>query len=149
MNRTYKSRSINKIDLKRSQERNTETACIGKKILISLLYISKKKIFLDLLQIKPCSYQGDCDITVDTRRSCCYCRLKKCLDCGMKADMILGMSHRPLSQLVLISDINQGVIISDIRVLFSTWVIVSARYQQHYRLKPTRFFVLHFKRVSQ
>ncbi|XP_064604022.1 nuclear hormone receptor HR96-like isoform X2 [Liolophura sinensis] len=41
-----------------------------------------------------CLFQGNCDITVKTRRFCPHCRLMKCFNMGMKKDMILDETER-------------------------------------------------------
>lgn len=35
-----------------------------------------------------CDLNGHCQITIDNRHICTYCRLKKCLDCGMQIELI-------------------------------------------------------------
>ena len=37
-----------------------------------------------------CLFQGNCVIDTRTRRFCPVCRIQKCFEIGMKADMILG-----------------------------------------------------------
>ncbi|KAK3590556.1 hypothetical protein CHS0354_008487 [Potamilus streckersoni] len=43
---------------------------------------------------QQCLFQNNCSIDVRTRRFCPYCRLKKCLDVGMKREMILDENER-------------------------------------------------------
>lgn len=43
---------------------------------------------------KECAFGSQCEITINTRRFCTVCRLKKCLDIGMKTDMILDKAER-------------------------------------------------------
>ncbi|KAK7110946.1 nuclear hormone receptor HR96-like [Littorina saxatilis] len=43
---------------------------------------------------KTCQFEGICEMTVNTRRFCSTCRLRKCFDTGMKADMILDEAER-------------------------------------------------------
>ncbi|KAK7508740.1 hypothetical protein BaRGS_00000306 [Batillaria attramentaria] len=43
---------------------------------------------------KECAFEGKCEITVNTRRFCPACRLKKCFAIGMRADMILDEAER-------------------------------------------------------
>ncbi|XP_076439671.1 vitamin D3 receptor B-like [Babylonia areolata] len=49
-------------------------------------------------KIKPCAFSGDCEITPETRRFCAHCRLQKCLQSGMKADMILDEAEKKARQ---------------------------------------------------
>nr|KAG5714326.1 hypothetical protein BaRGS_018543 [Batillaria attramentaria] len=37
---------------------------------------------------------GNCDVNIETRRFCPHCRLQRCLNSGMKSDMILGSDER-------------------------------------------------------
>ncbi|XP_070212331.1 vitamin D3 receptor B-like isoform X2 [Littorina saxatilis] len=43
---------------------------------------------------KECAFEGNCEITVQTRRFCPPCRLKKSFSVGMRADMILDEVER-------------------------------------------------------
>jgi pregnane X receptor len=50
-----------------------------------------------------CRRNGDCDITVESRRRCSACRLKKCLNSGMKRDRLLTVLIKEfLKKLILI-----------------------------------------------
>lgn len=40
--------------------------------------------------VQKCMFHNRCVIDKNTRRFCPSCRLKKCFDIGMKADLILG-----------------------------------------------------------
>lgn len=42
----------------------------------------------------PCMFRGECPITVQTRRFCPACRLRKCFEVGMRADLILDDRER-------------------------------------------------------
>lgn len=42
------------------------------------------------IQSLQCVFDGNCSIDVRSRRLCSACRLKKCLDMGMKRQLILG-----------------------------------------------------------
>nr|KAG5714183.1 hypothetical protein BaRGS_018400 [Batillaria attramentaria] len=42
----------------------------------------------------PCMFRGDCPVTVQTRRFCPACRLRKCFEVGMKAELILDDRER-------------------------------------------------------
>lgn len=46
--------------------------------------------YCNFFQLRECAFQRSCPINVRTRRFCSACRLKKCFDIGMRADMILG-----------------------------------------------------------
>ncbi|CAF3199542.1 unnamed protein product [Rotaria socialis] len=39
-------------------------------------------------KIEPCRFNGNCDITLQSRRVCSACRLAKCLTIGMSRDLI-------------------------------------------------------------
>lgn len=59
------------------------------------MYIWKTDAFwvltlIFLLQKIKCLFEGNCQINVNTRRFCSYCRLKQCFAAGMKKDLILG-----------------------------------------------------------
>lgn len=41
-----------------------------------------------------CLFEGNCQINVNTRRFCSYCRLKQCFAAGMKKDLILGVEEK-------------------------------------------------------
>ncbi|XP_074643728.1 vitamin D3 receptor B-like [Tubulanus polymorphus] len=45
-------------------------------------------------KIVKCMFKGNCQLDINTRRFCSYCRLMKCLKIGMKKDMILGDAEK-------------------------------------------------------
>lgn len=62
--------------------------CIWKST--ALCVVCKAWSFLYFLQQMKCLFDGQCKIDINTRRFCPFCRLKKCLDVGMKKHLILG-----------------------------------------------------------
>jgi len=46
-----------------------------------------------------CRFTGSCKITVESRRQCTYCRLKKCFDVKMKKEWIQSEEERYLRKL--------------------------------------------------
>ncbi|CAF0820187.1 unnamed protein product [Adineta ricciae] len=40
--------------------------------------------------LSPCDYDGNCEININNRRICAYCRLAKCFAMGMMSDLIRG-----------------------------------------------------------
>lgn len=48
--------------------------------------------------LQRCMFQNNCAIDKNTRRFCPSCRLKKCFDIGMRADLILDEEERRLRQ---------------------------------------------------
>jgi len=56
-----------------------------------------------------CVFNEKCDITINSRRACRYCRLQKCLDIGMQRELLRASHHRqekPVSSSNLISPNN-------------------------------------------
>ncbi|XP_064631107.1 nuclear hormone receptor HR96-like isoform X2 [Lineus longissimus] len=45
-------------------------------------------------KISKCMFSGTCKLDINTRRFCSFCRLSKCLEIGMKKDMILGDTQK-------------------------------------------------------
>ncbi|CAF3527316.1 unnamed protein product [Rotaria socialis] len=48
--------------------------------------ISKKSLSTD--DALKCPYNGHCEININNRHVCSYCRLSKCFDCGMQTELI-------------------------------------------------------------
>lgn len=44
--------------------------------------------FFSLQDSIQCDLNGHCQITIDNRHICTFCRLKKCFDCGMQIELI-------------------------------------------------------------
>ncbi|CAF3595771.1 unnamed protein product [Rotaria sp. Silwood1] len=68
-------------------------------------------------EVEPCRFNGNCEITIQSRRICSACRLAKCLTIGMSRDLI---RKEDLSERHLISTIkvkNQQNIIQQTRTL--------------------------------
>lgn len=54
--------------------------------------------FLRFSHLK-CRYSGSCEITIESRRQCTYCRLKKCFDVKMRKEWIRTEEERQLREL--------------------------------------------------
>ncbi|CAF2157649.1 unnamed protein product [Rotaria magnacalcarata] len=48
--------------------------------------ISKKSLPTE--DTLKCRYNGHCEININNRHVCSYCRLSKCFDCGMQTELI-------------------------------------------------------------
>ncbi|KAL8616587.1 hypothetical protein ACOMHN_036619 [Nucella lapillus] len=46
------------------------------------------------LEMQNCMFTGECEVSIQTRRFCPACRLKKCFAIGMRADLILDDTER-------------------------------------------------------
>ncbi|CAF3488908.1 unnamed protein product [Rotaria sp. Silwood1] len=46
------------------------------------------------LDAHQCVFREKCDITINSRRACRYCRLQKCLEIGMQRELLRASHHR-------------------------------------------------------
>ncbi|CAF4927976.1 unnamed protein product, partial [Rotaria sp. Silwood1] len=53
----------------------------------------RRNALRDMSQLK-CQQSGSCDINIQTRRLCPYCRLKKCFDIKMRKELILSEEEK-------------------------------------------------------
>ncbi|CAF2059324.1 unnamed protein product [Rotaria magnacalcarata] len=65
------------------------------------------------LDAHDCVFKGKCDITINSRRACRYCRLQKCLTIGMQRELLRASHHRrvksnekPISSTTVISPLD-------------------------------------------
>ncbi len=61
-------------------------------IFLSIKLIPFKKIL-------KCDFDDHCEITVDNRHICSYCRLAKCFTSGMKIEMIRSARTKPVGKI--------------------------------------------------
>ncbi|CAF1123535.1 unnamed protein product [Rotaria magnacalcarata] len=64
----------------------------------------RRNAHLDL-STSQCEFNGQCDVNTHSRKSCRFCRMKKCLDVGMKKDLFRPARSKPHSQRQHFNDI--------------------------------------------
>ncbi|CAF3688844.1 unnamed protein product [Rotaria sp. Silwood1] len=88
-----------------------------------------------------CRFSGSCDININTRRKCTYCRLKKCFDIKMRKDWIRTEKEKQLRQLIkLVKEQKKTNISSNASQSLVTLPIIQ-RKKKHFMIKSQELVI--------
>ncbi|CAF4851434.1 unnamed protein product, partial [Rotaria sp. Silwood1] len=88
-----------------------------------------------------CRFSGSCDININTRRKCTYCRLKKCFDIKMRKDWIRTEKEKQLRQLIkLVKEQKKTNISSNASQSLVTLPIIQQK-KKHFMIKSQELVI--------